>query len=95
MDLDEVALCAGRPMSHRARVVAAVERHLARHAPAGHWPIDERWPFVRVAGSSLYCLRCNAAGRAPLPKESGYTEAVEAFLLEHKGCDAEREGGAQ
>jgi hypothetical protein len=73
-------------LTHRARVVAVGERFLARRAPAGHWPIDARWPWITVAGSSLACAGCQQEGRAPLPQALGYNEAVEGFLAQHRAC---------
>ena len=57
--------------------------------PAGHWPIDARWPHATVAGSSLHCAGCGTTGQAPLPKEPGYSAAVEFFLQEHKRHEPE------
>lgn len=73
-------------MSHRARVVAAVERFSRRRSPAGFWPIDVRHPHVTVAGSSLHCAGCGEEGRAPLPRAGGYTAIVESFLAAHRRC---------
>ena len=56
----------------------------AYRAPAGFWPIDARWSHATVAGSSLHCAGCGTTGHAPLPKEPGYSAAVETFLQEHK-----------
>jgi hypothetical protein len=73
-------------VSHRVRVLAAVERFARRHAPRRVWPIDARSSWVVVAGTDLACLNCGAGGRAPLPTVSGYRAAVEAFLALHRDC---------
>lgn len=79
-------------MNHRARVVAAVERHLARRCPPGFWPACELYKHVVMAGSSLACLACGAEGKTGvLPRDvSAYNGAVETFLQEHRTC-ADRE----
>ena len=61
-------------------------RATATRTPAGHWPIDARYPWATIAGSSLHCADCGAEGKAPLPREAGYSQAVESFLLQHRGC---------
>jgi len=61
-----------------------MERAPTLRPPAGHWPIDARFPWATVAGSSLHCAGCGATGQAPLPKQPGYSAAVETFLQEHK-----------
>ena len=61
-----------------------MDRAVTLRAPAGHWPIDVRWPHVVVAGSSLACGGCGSRAQAPLPREAGYSAAVETFLREHK-----------
>ena len=76
---------------HRARVVAAVERHLARRSPAGFFPVNALAPWVTMAGSGLHCAHCGAEARAPLPRAPGYGEAVERFLSLHRDC-ADPEG---
>ena len=58
-------------------------------SPAGYWPIDVRFPWATVAGSSLHCSRCGQESRAPLPKAEGYSAAVERFLQEHRRCGEE------
>lgn len=64
-----------------------------KRAPAGHWPIDARRPWATVAGCSLACAACGAEGRAPLPRDAGYSAAVEAWAAEHRLC-ADRAAGA-
>ena len=59
----------------------------SRRTPAGHWPINELYPWATVAGCSLHCARCGQEAQAPLPEGSaGYSEAVEAFLRAHRRC---------
>lgn len=74
--------------THRARVMAAVERHLAGRSLAGHWPIDARYPWASVAGCSLHCSACGATGAAPLPRagEAVYNAALAAWLQRHRDC---------
>jgi len=76
-------------LTHRARVVAAVEKHLARQAPAGHWPLNQLYTWVVVAGSSLACTHCGVTGKAPLPSSGGYNAACELFLEQHRNCEAQ------
>ena len=54
--------------------------------PAGHWPIDVRYPWATVAGCSLHCARCGQEGQAPLPRAQGYGAAVEAWATLHRRC---------
>lgn len=62
----------------------------ASRPPAGHWPINQLWAWVVVAGSSLACTHCGVTGKAPLPSSGGYNAACEAFLEQHRRCAAER-----
>lgn len=73
----------------RGRGIIAAEGCLARPAPAGHVPINELYPAVVMAGSSLFCRACGTNGQAPLPREVGYGRAVEAFLHAHRRCAEE------
>ena len=59
---------------------------MKRQVLAGHYAINERWPWATVAGCSLHCTRCGAEGRAPLPRDgqATYNAAVEGFLAEHR-----------
>ncbi len=72
---------------HRARTVAAVERHLDRTLP-GHYAIDIRFGWATVAGCSLFCGRCLATGRAPVPKAdlAAYNAALGEWLAAHREC---------
>jgi hypothetical protein len=56
--------------------------------PAGHWPVNQLFPWVVVAGCSLACSVCGAEGRAPLPKTDpvAYSRRLEGWLLQHRGC---------
>ncbi len=74
--------------SHVSRPYGRVREIETRPSPAGHWPIDARYPHVTVAGCSLHCGRCGTEGRAPSPRDPGYDEAVLLFLAEHKHPEA-------
>ena len=66
----------------------------ARVAPAyrtlpGHYPVDLRYPWATVAGCSLFCGLCGQESRTGvLPRELGYSEAVESWAAQHKHPEA-------
>ena len=73
--------------SHRARVLAAVDRHLVRRCPPGFYPANELHKHVVMAGLEFACLACGAEAKTPmLPSQPGYNDAVEAWLSEHRRC---------
>jgi hypothetical protein len=64
----------------------------APRAPAGHYPVNLLFPWVTMAGSSIACGACSTEGRLPLPRDLGYSAAVEAFAEGHRLCSAAGEG---
>lgn len=78
------------PAEHRARVVAAVERHAARigRGPAGYFALTAQHPHVVGAGASLACLVCGATETAPIPRlhPGAYSQACERWIGKHKDC---------
>jgi hypothetical protein len=71
-----------------------VLKDAGHRTPAGHWPLDARYPHVVVAGCSLACTACGARASAPLPRDvAAYNAAAARFLEAHKRC-SDREATA-
>ena len=70
----------------RARVNVDIPDRRPPRPPAGFYPISEMYKHAVVAGCALLCLACGAEAKTMLPRQLGYSGAVEGFLQEHRDC---------
>jgi hypothetical protein len=43
-----------------------------------------------MAGAAIYCAGCEMHGKLPLPRDPGYSAAVEDFVERHRLCQVAR-----